>query len=139
MKSQKSTVLELIELIPEEYFSNLAEKTNVDYQVKKLSGKLMFNLLLMGILHSERLSLRVMEELFSTEKFKSFSSLPCDFTTRHSSIRDRITTISSSYFEELFYNISALLNRKYKRKDKGKYNSHNEYLWVTYYSDRNTC
>ena len=27
----------------------------------------------------------------------------------------------NQYFEELFYKIGALLNRKYKRKDKGKY------------------
>ena len=121
MKSEKTTVLDLLLLIPKNYFDKIAEETHVDYQVKKLSGKLMFNLLLMGILQSERLSLRVMEELFATQKFKSFADIPNDFTTRHSSIRDRITTIPSSYFEELFYKITALLNRKYKRKDKGKY------------------
>lgn len=121
MKAKKISALDLLDLIPETYFDKIADETNVDYQVKKLSGKLMFNLLLMGILQSERLSLRVMEELFSTQKFQTYAGLPCDFTTRHSSIRDRITTISNLYFEELFYKISTLLNRKYKRKDKGKY------------------
>jgi hypothetical protein len=75
----------------------------------------------MGILESERLSLRVLEELFNTPKFKTLSDIKNDSKTRHSSIRDRITTINQSYFEELFYKIADLLNRKYKRKDFGKY------------------
>lgn len=121
MKVKKTSVIDLLQLIPEHFFDKIAKETNVDFQVKKLSGKLMFNLLLMGILQSERLSLRVMEELFSTQKFQSFSGLKPDSSTRHSSIRDRISTIPSSYFEELFYKIAELLNRKYKRKDFGKY------------------
>jgi hypothetical protein len=121
MKAKRTAVIDLLQLIPEHFFDKIAEETNVDFQVKKLSGKLMFNLLLMGILQSERLSLRVMEELFSTQKFQSFSGLKPDSSTRHSSIRDRISTIPSSYFEELFYKIAELLNRKYKRKDIGKY------------------
>lgn len=121
MKVKKISVIDLLQLIPEHFFDKIAEETNVDYQVKKLSGKLMFNLLLMGILQSERLSLRVLEELFSTQKFKSFSSLEHNSSTRHSSIRDRISTIPSAYFEELFYKIVKLLNSKYKQKDIGKY------------------
>src|SRR5579872_4415528 len=121
MKVKKTNVNDLLQLIPEYFFDKIAEETNVDFQVKKLNGKLMFNLLLMGILQSERLSLRVMEELFSTQKFQSFSGLASDSSTRHSSIRDRISTIPSAYFEELFYKITELLNHKYKRKDIGKY------------------
>lgn len=121
MKVKKTSVIGLLQLIPEHFFDKIAEETNVDFQVKKLNGKLMFNLLLMGILQSERLSLRVLEELFSTQKFQSFSGLEPDSSTRHSSIRDRISSIPSSYFEELFYKIAELLNSKYKQKDIGKY------------------
>mgnify|MGYP000028295454 FL=1 len=121
MTQNKLKVLDLLALIPEEYFDKIAEETNVDFQVKKLNGKLIFNLLLMGILQSERLSLRVLEELFNTPKFKTLSDIKNDSKTRHSSIRDRITTINQLYFEELFCKIAALLNRKYKRKDLGKY------------------
>jgi hypothetical protein len=121
MSQNKMKVLDLLALIPAEYFDKIAEETNVDFQVKKLNGKLIFNLLLMGILESERLSLRVLEELFNTPKFKKLSGIKEDSKSRHSSIRDRITTINQSYFEELFYKIADLLNRKYKRKDFGKY------------------
>jgi hypothetical protein len=121
MSQNKMKVLDLLALIPSEYFEKIAKETNVDFQVKKLHGKLIFDLLLMGILESERLSLRVLEELFNTPKFKKLSAIKDDSKSRHSSIRDRITTINHSYFEELFYKIADLLNRKYKRKDFGKY------------------
>lgn len=121
MSQNKMKVLDLLALIPSEYFEKIAKETNVDFQVKKLNGKLIFDLLLMGILESERLSLRVLEELFNTPKFKKLSAIKDDSKSRHSSIRDRITTINHSYFEELFYKIADLLNRKYKRKDFGKY------------------
>lgn len=121
MTQNRMKVLDLLALIPSDYFDKIAEAANVDFQVKKLNGKLIFNLLLMGILESERLSLRVLEELFNTPKFKTLSDIDDDSKTRHSSIRDRIATINQLYFEELFYKTAALLNLKYKRKDFGKY------------------
>jgi hypothetical protein len=121
MSFQKVKVSDLVSLIPDSYFDEIAEQTNVDYQVKKLNGKLIFNLLLMSVLHSERLSLRVMEQLFSTPRFKKFAQVDDSTTTRHSSIRDRISTINKAYFEELFYKISSLINTKFKHKDYGKY------------------
>jgi hypothetical protein len=121
MSSQKVKVSDLVALIPDSYFDEIAEQTNVDYQVKKLNGKLIFNLLLMSVLQSERLSLRVMEQLFSTPRFKKFAQVDDSITTRHSSIRDRISTINKAYFEELFYKISSLFNTKFKQKGYGKY------------------
>jgi hypothetical protein len=121
MRPKPLSVSSLLEFIPEDYFEAIAKQTNVDYQVKKLNGRLMFNLLLMGILHSERLSLRVLEKLYTSQKFRTFASLPKGSTTRHSSLSDRIESIKSSYFEELFYKISLLLNNKFKGKDKSKY------------------
>jgi Transposase DDE domain len=121
MVAAQTKVTDLIALIPDKYFDKIAEETNVDFQVKKLNGKLIFNLLMMGILQSERLSLRVLEELFSVPKFKKLAKIDDTVSTRHSSIRDRITTINKAYFEELFYKVSTLLNRKYKRKVYRKY------------------
>jgi len=121
MKKTQLSVSDLMLLIPEELFDTIALQTNVDFQVKKFKGSLMFKLLLMGILTSERLSLRVLEEIFHSQKFRFLAEILPDITTRHSSIRDRITMISSDYFEELFYKIGDLLNRQYKRKDHGKY------------------
>ena len=54
------TAGELIKLIPPETFRKLAMETNVDAQVKKLSGEVVFKLILFSMLNSEKLSLRVM-------------------------------------------------------------------------------
>ena len=54
MKVKKTSVIDLLQLIPEHFFDKIAEETNEDFQVKMLSRKLIFNLLLMGILQSER-------------------------------------------------------------------------------------
>ncbi|MBX0331777.1 transposase [Pontibacter sp. HSC-14F20] len=51
--------------IPEADLSQLAARTRVDHQVKKLSGRVMFQLLLLSLLEGGKASLRVMEELLA--------------------------------------------------------------------------
>lgn len=95
------TVNELLKLIPEQTFRDLAVETKVDTQVKKLSGELMFKLILFSMLHSNKLSLRVMETYLQSAKFKSFTHYDL-LEGKYNSLRDRICTINSEYFEKLF-------------------------------------
>jgi hypothetical protein len=67
------TVNELLRLIPSNTFRDLAVETKVDAQVKKLSGEVMFKLILFSMLNSDKLSLRVMETFLHSARFKSFS------------------------------------------------------------------
>jgi hypothetical protein len=67
-------VNELLRLIPSEVFWELAVETKVDAQVKKLSGEVMFKLILFSMLNSDKMSLRVMETFLHSAKFKSFFS-----------------------------------------------------------------
>jgi hypothetical protein len=60
---------ELLKLIPKGTFSALALETEVDYQVKKLSGEVVFKLILFSMLNSEKHSLRVMESFLSSTTF----------------------------------------------------------------------
>ena len=53
------TVNELLGLIPANTFRDLAVEKKVDTQVKKLSGEVMFKLILLSMLNSDKLSLRV--------------------------------------------------------------------------------
>ncbi|MBX0335632.1 hypothetical protein K3G39_20610, partial [Pontibacter sp. HSC-14F20] len=55
---------DLLAFIPDQDLSQLAAQTRVDHQVKKLSGRVMFQLLLLSLLEGGRASLRVMEELY---------------------------------------------------------------------------
>ena len=94
-------VEEIISLLPKEEFKLLTAETKVDYQVKKLHGSLVFKLILFSMLNSSKLSLRVMESYLNSAQFKSFAATH-QVNARYNSIRDRISTINSKYFEKIF-------------------------------------
>jgi len=94
--------IDIINLIPEDLFDFLAVETKVDHKVSKLKGKVMFQLILYTLLSTKKGSLRVMEAVFSSYKFKSLYKIAEEKQTRHNSIRDRIDTIKIEYFERLF-------------------------------------
>lgn len=108
------TVKQLINCIPTERLKELAEITKVDHQVKKLSGEVMFKLLLMSVLSSEKLSLRVMEDLYQSKRFRMLVKLDADNTTKHTSLSDRIINIKAEFFEQLFEITYQQLSVNYK-------------------------
>lgn len=122
MKQQaKINCSSLLQQLPEHLFEQLAVSTQVDYQVKKLNGRTMFNLMLMSILDSERLSLRVMETLYASERFKVFGGLNANDKTKHTSLSDRLATINSDYFEQMYLEASKLLAKKHTPKELKRY------------------
>jgi hypothetical protein len=110
------TAGELIKLIPDETFRELAIETNVDSHVKKLSGEVIFKLILFSMLNSEKLSLRVMERYLQSAKFKNFSRYDI-LDGKYNSIRDRICTINADYFEGLFKKIFVIYNKELKEEN----------------------
>jgi hypothetical protein len=106
---------ELIKLIPQDIFQKLAVETRVDSQVKKLSGEVMFKLILFSMLGSEKLSLRVMESFLQSYRFKSFSKYDI-LEGKYNSIRDRICSITPLYFERLFETIFATYNKELREE-----------------------
>jgi hypothetical protein len=109
------TVNELLRLIPSNTFRDLAVETKVDAQVKKLSGEVMFKLILFSMLNSDKLSLRVMETFLHSARFKSFSHFDI-LDSRYNSIRDRICTINAVYFEKLFETVFGIYNKELKEE-----------------------
>lgn len=103
-------VEEIISLLPEQELQFLSAETKVDHQVKKLNGTLVFKLILFSMLNSTKLSLRVMESFLMSAQFKSFAKSH-EVNAKYNSIRDRISTINSSYFEKIF----ELIFKKYNR------------------------
>lgn len=102
-------------LIPEGFLAQLAAETKVDHQVKKLSGSVMFKLILFSMLGSERLSLRVMESFLSSATFQFFAGT-VSLKSKYNSIRDRICSINAVYFEKLFENIFTIYNQELKEQ-----------------------
>jgi hypothetical protein len=104
------TVNELLKMIPGKTFQELAAETKIDEQVKKLSGELMFKLILFSMVNSEKLSLRVMETFLQSAQFKSFTGFDI-IDSRYNSIRDRICTMDVAYFEKLFNQVFLTYNK----------------------------
>src|SRR4051794_22022164 len=113
----KMTANELIGLIPKHVFRELGAETKVDHQVKKLSGEIMFKLILFSMLNSNQMSLRVMEALLQSSKFKVFCNhqqyIP---QSRYNSIGDRICTINADYFERLFKTIFSIYHKEVEQQ-----------------------
>ncbi len=106
---------DLLKLIPADLFRDLAIETKVDSQVKKLSGEVMFKLILFSMLNSEKMSLRVMETFLQSAQFKSFTRFDI-LEGKYNSIRDRICTINAEYFEQLFEKIFSIYNKELKEE-----------------------
>ncbi len=98
------TANEILKLIPDSKLKFLAAETNVDHQVKKLTGATMFRLILFSMLNSNKASLRIMEGFYHSTTFRALVGKETS-TTKYNSIRDRITTIKAEYFQEIFYSV----------------------------------
>src|SRR5476651_586348 len=99
---KKVTVKQLLGLIPDEELSRLAGQTGVDYWASVLYGKSMFYLLLYGLADSEKTSLRSLEDIFNSQRFKFLFNLNPDQTTRYNSISSRLATMNIAFFEEAY-------------------------------------
>jgi len=112
----------LLQLIPEDAFAAIAADTQVDYQVKKLYGKSMFYLLLYGLLESSRTSLRSMEDVFNSQKFKVLFNLNREATTKYNSISDRLATMNMEFFRQTYELLYLEFSKRYGKEDGLKYN-----------------
>ena len=95
-------VAEILRMIPKKLTDKLAEETGVNHSVQRLRGQVFLDLIIFGLLNSERLSTRVLEEFYNSKSFNYFSSKDEGHQTRHSSIADRLKVISPDYFKAIF-------------------------------------
>ncbi len=95
-------VAEILRKIPKKLTDRLAEETGVNHSVQRLRGQVFLDLLLFGLINSERLSTHVMETFYNSKLFEYYSSKDTGHQTRHSSIADRLKTISPAYFKAIF-------------------------------------
>ena len=66
MKVEAITANELLGLIPESLYQELTDELSVDKWVPKMKDTYLFKLLVFGILQTEDLSLRVLQEYSQT-------------------------------------------------------------------------
>ncbi|NBB27303.1 IS4 family transposase [Cellulophaga sp. BC115SP] len=119
---QQVPVSELLDLIGQDYLSSLAQELESDKWVIKLKTKTIFNLLIYSLLESNRVGLRGMEANYSSAIFQAIEHLAVGDTTAHSSIRDRLTQIDSSYFERVYNRVYQMVSSHYDQSALSKYN-----------------
>lgn len=95
-------VSQLLSLLPNSIFEELALSTNVDKYSKKLHGELVFKLLLHCILSYKDNSLRTMESAYESMAFKLLNVQARSEKISFSSISERLSVIESAYFEKLY-------------------------------------
>jgi len=95
---QKVNIQKILSLIPDGLLVRLSEETNVDYCSKVLYGQRVFNLLLYGILTTDRTSQRTLEDLFSSNLFKALFSYDSQMKVSRSSISARLSKIDTDFF-----------------------------------------
>lgn len=115
-------VSELLNAIDQTYLSELATELGADKWVLKLKAKTVFNLLLYSLLQSDKVSLRGMEDNYSSALFKAIEGLTLEAATAHSSIRDRLTQIDVSYFERIYQQVCQELGQHYDQPALARYN-----------------
>lgn len=118
----KITCAELLEFIPDNLLEKMEKKTRVNYQVKKMNGKIMFKLLLMSLLDSKNISLRVMEEIYNSSQFTILSAKRENDKTKHSTISGRLANIDYLFFKKIFENLFQEFNKSFNISEAGKRN-----------------
>ena len=98
------TVKELLSIISDESLCSLAKDTNVDYCSKVLYGRSVFYMLLLGLLESDRPSLRTMEDIFNSRRFKFLFNIHQSVSVKYNSISERLLIFSRNYLNIIILN-----------------------------------
>jgi hypothetical protein len=120
-KDHKVTIQKILELIPENLLSRLAKDTKVDYCAKVLYGERIFNLLLYGLLTTERTSQRTLEDLFESELFKTLFCYGPSMTISRSSISTRLSVIDPEFFRLAYEHIYVEFSKHFPEPEQQKH------------------
>lgn len=118
---QKINIQKILGLIPENLLGNLSKDTKVDYCAKVLYGQRIFNLLLYGLMTTDRTSQRSLEDLFRSDLFKIMFSYDAGMKVSHSFISARLATIEPEFFRLAFESIYAEFSKLYVPAERLKH------------------
>lgn len=122
IQSQSVSATELLDLIGHDYLQTLADELQADKWVIKLQTKTVFSLLIYSLLESNKVSLRSMQESYSSAIFKAIEKLAAHDKTAHSSIRDRLAQVKVAYFEAVYQRVYSLVEQHYDQAALTKFN-----------------
>jgi len=115
-------VKELLNLIPDKILEDIGREVNVDRVNNKLTGKIMFKVMLFSLAETTRISLRTIERIYNSVLFNKFTEGEKNNKSRHSSFSDRLRKINPSYFASIFEHlVKAYSDRIPKNKESNLY------------------
>lgn len=106
----------ILNFIPDERFAQLSEEYAIDYEVKVLTGKLMFTLMILSILRFDLLTQRRISLEFESKEFQQAIKGIKQKKVAHNSIGYRLKTMDNNYFRQLFDDLFSLLDRTEMRR-----------------------
>ena len=115
--NHKLPLAALLREIPEDELIRIAKDTRVDYCSKVLQGKLMFYLLLYGMLRVDRLSQRGLRDAFSSPLFRTVFNYHGRKEISHSSISERLSVIEVDFFRQAYEVFQHRFSSLYSRKE----------------------
>ncbi|MDD2475571.1 MAG: hypothetical protein PHI32_06640 [Dysgonamonadaceae bacterium] len=118
--NHKIRLVDIIREIPDAELTRLAKETRVDYCTKVLNGKLMFYLLLYGMLKINRMSQRGLADAFSSPMFRMIFDTGDKKEISHSSISERLSVIELDFFTLAYDCIYKRFNSLYSKKEIAK-------------------
>ena len=118
---QKINIQKILGLIPDDLLSTLSKDTKVDYCAKVLYGQRIFNLLLYGILTTDRTSQRTLEDLFGSDLFKALFCYEDGMKVSHSSISARLSKIDPEFFRLAYEAIYAEFSKFFTTEEQLKH------------------
>jgi hypothetical protein len=105
------TAKQLLDLIPDDVLTSIIKDCDVDYQVKKLFSRNLFYLLLYGLMESNRVSLRSLEEVYRSKKFKFLFNLNKNQDVKFNTISTRLSQINIEFFEKLYQTVYSTFSQ----------------------------
>ena len=110
------TIDDILKFIPKNRILELAKLTNIDYEVKFMTGERMFYLLTLSMLRFDVMSQRRITYEYSLEEFQEATQIPNRKTISHSTLGTRLKTMKPKFFGLLYNDIFAQLNKTESRR-----------------------
>jgi hypothetical protein len=107
---------QLLKLVPDEVLEKIGQDLGVDHAYQKLTGLVMYKLLIYSLSKATRISLRTMEFIYNAAPFQKMLKSP-HTTLRHSSLADRLSKINPDYFAKIFEYLIQTYSKQFNKKD----------------------
>jgi len=96
-------VKQILEIIPDEFINELEKETNINHQVKKMTWKVMFKLLMMWLLDWENISQRALANIYNSPEFSEYTD-KWQQKTKHTTISDKLLNMEYHHVSSTFQN-----------------------------------